>query len=139
MHTIKSIAWVAGLSIVTAGLIAAPASADRSYSDITGTNIWNNTAPIFETDTELDPDLIDRVTRVNRDSEQAFDACNAAIAQAEQNVPRERRFARRPATETAGLPVACRQLEELRTEAENLRVTLEEVDRSRSNPAFLTW
>lgn len=139
MHTLKSIAWIAGLSIVTAGLIATPARADRSYSDITGTNIWNNTAPVFDTDTKLDPDLIDRITRVNRDSEQAFDACNAAISQGEQNVPTIRRFARRPATETGAVPVACQQLEELRTEAENLRVTLEEVQRSRSNPAFLTW
>lgn len=139
MQTIKSIGWIVGLSLVTGGLIAAPASADRSYSDITGTQIWNNHAPVFETDTTFDPDLVDRVTQLNREAEQAFDACNAAIGQAEQNVPTERRFARRPSSETAQLPAACRQLEELRAEAENLRVTLQEAERSTSSSAYATW
>ena len=139
MHTIKSIGWVVGLSIVAGGLIANPAKADRSYSDITGTNIWNNTAPIFDTDNKLDPQLIENITRINRDSEAAFSACNAAIAQAEQNVPTSRRFARQPSTQTAAVPVACRQLEQLRAEAENLRSTVEEAERSRANSAFLSW
>jgi hypothetical protein len=138
MHVIKSIGWVVGLSLVAGAISAAPASAD-SYSDITGTNIWNNTAPIFETDTELPDGLIANITRVNRESEQAFDACNNAIAQAEQNTPTIRRYARQPGTETAALPAACRQLEALRAEADNLRRTVEDVERSRSNPALLTW
>jgi hypothetical protein len=138
MHVIKSIGWVVGISLVAGVMSAAPASAD-SYSDITGTNIWNNTAPIFETDTELPDGLIANITRVNRESEQAFDTCNNAIAQAEQNTPTIRRYARQPATETAALPAACRQLEALRAEADNLRRTVEDVERSRSNPALLTW
>lgn len=139
MHSIKSIGWVVGLSIVAGGLIATPAKADRSYSDITGTNIWNNTAPIFDTDDKLDPQLIENITRINRESEAAFSACNAAIAQAEQNVPATRRFARQPSTQTAAVPAACQQLEQLRTEAENLRSTVEEAERSRANSAFLSW
>ncbi|HEY9638766.1 MAG TPA: hypothetical protein V6D14_35610 [Coleofasciculaceae cyanobacterium] len=139
MRTIKSLGWVVGLSIVVGALSAAPARADKSFSDITGTNIWNNTAPIFDTDTKLDPKLIENITRVNRDSESAFNACNAAVAQAEQNVPTSRRFARQPSTQTAEVPTACRQLEQLRTEAENLRRTAQEVERSRGNSAFLTW
>lgn len=139
MKTMKSIGWIVGLSIVTGGLIAAPARADRSYSDITGPNIWNNTAPIFDTEAKFDPDLMDRVTRINQEAEQAYNACNAAIAQAEQNVPTTRRFARRPSGETAAVPVACRQLEELRAEAETLRATLEEAQRSRTTSAYGTW
>ena len=138
MHVIKSIGWVVGLSLVAGVMSAVPASAD-SYSDITGTNIWNNTAPIFETDTELPDGLIANITRVNRESEQAFDACNNAIAQAEQTTPTIRRYARQPGSETAALPAACRQLESIRAEADNLRRTVEEVERSRSNPALLTW
>jgi hypothetical protein len=139
MHANKSISWVVGLSILAGGLIATPAKAESSYSDITGTNIWNNTAPIFDTDSKFDPRLIENITRINQESEAAFNACNAAIAQAEQNVPTNRRFARQPSTQTAAVPAACRQLEQLRAEAENLRTTLQEAERSRADSAFLTW
>ena len=94
MHRFHSLSWVVGVSIIAMGLSTTPAQADSSYSDITGTNIWNNTAPIFDTDERLDPALIERVQQLNAESEQAFQACNAAITQAEQNVPTTRRFAR---------------------------------------------
>lgn len=139
MHTIKSIGWVVGLSIVAGALSAVPARADRSYSDITGTNIWNNTAPIFDNGTKLDPKLVEEATRINRESEAAFNACNDAIAQASQTAPTTRRFARQPSTQTAEVPTACRQLEQLRTQADNLRTTLDQASRSRSNSAFNTW
>lgn len=139
MKTMKSIAWIVGLSMVTGGLIASPARADRSYSDITGPNIWNNTAPIFDTNAKFDPNLMERVTQINQEAEQAYNACNAAIAQAEQNAPTTRRFARRPSTETAEVPVACQQLEQLRAEADTLRSTLEEAQRSRTTSAYGTW
>ncbi|MCA1991365.1 MAG: hypothetical protein LDL41_04850, partial [Coleofasciculus sp. S288] len=100
---------------------------------------WNNHAPVFETDSVLDPELAARVARLNQEGEQAYQACIAAIAQIEQNAPTERRFARRPSTATAEVPVACRQLEELRAEAENLRVTLQDVERSRTSSAYATW
>jgi hypothetical protein len=35
MHANKSISWVVGLSILAGGLIATPAKAESSYSDIT--------------------------------------------------------------------------------------------------------
>ncbi len=139
MQKFHSLSWVVSLSVIAIGITTTPVKADSSYSDITGTNIWNNTAPGFETDGKLDPALLERVQQLNAESEQAFQACNAAIAQAEQNVPPTRRFARQPNTETVAVPIACQQLEELRTEAESLRVTLEEAARSRSNPEFFTW
>lgn len=139
MNTKKSIGWVVGLSLVAGALTAAPAKAGPSYSDITGTNIWNNTAPIFNRGGKIDPNLIESVTRVNRESQVAFDACNAAIAQAEQNTPTTRRYARRPSSDSAAVPAECRRLEQLRAEAETLRGRLQEVERSRSSSAFLTW
>ncbi len=144
MNFIKSIGWAVSLSIVAGGLIATSAQAKpqgsfSSYSDITGTNIWNNVAPIFEGGGKLDPELLGRITRINQESETAFNACNAAIAQLEQNAPTTRRFARRPSQQTAEVPVACRQLEQLRSEAENLRATVEEVNRTRSTSALATW
>ncbi|MBE9127757.1 MULTISPECIES: hypothetical protein [unclassified Coleofasciculus] len=139
MNRIKSLSWVVGLSMVAGILTAVPARADRSYSDITGTNIWNNTAPIFETDGTLDSALIERVQQLNQESERVYQACNTAIAQLEQNSPTIRRYSRQPGNETAAVPVACRQLEELRAEAQTLKLTLDEAVRSRSNPAFLPW
>jgi hypothetical protein len=143
MQTLKSLGWVVGLSLVAGALSVTPARAEGSYSDITGTNIWNNNAPIFGTDTKIDPRLIDNITRVNRESEAAFNACNAALTQLEQNRPSSiRQFLRDPSSATSEVieaPTACRQLEQLRAEADNLRRTVQEVERSRSNSAFLTW
>ncbi|HBB33421.1 MAG TPA: hypothetical protein DDZ80_18010 [Cyanobacteria bacterium UBA8803] len=139
MRRVHHWSWMVGLSIATISLTTAAAKADSSFSDITGTNIWNNTAPVFETDGTLDPDFIARVNQLNQEAEQAFQSCNAAIAQAEQNVPTTRRYARQPGSDTVAVPVACRQLEELRAEAESLRAIVEEATSSRSNPAFLTW
>ena len=139
MHASKSIRWVVGLSMLIGALSAIPAKAESSYSDITGTNIWNNTAPIFDSKSRIDPDLISNINRVNRDAEAAYNACNAALDQAVQNAPTTRRFARRPLTATVEVPVACQQLEELRSQAENLRTKAEEVERTRSSTAFGTW
>lgn len=136
MHPFHTIGRVVGLSIVAGGLTVAPASAN-SYTDITGTNIWNNTAPILDTGEKQDPELIKNVTRLNQESETAFNACNAAIAQAEQNAS-PRRFTRLPQTPPP-VPEACRRLETLRAEVENLRISLQQKDASRSNRAFRTW
>lgn len=137
----KSFVLVAGL--VAAGVLSASKANANSYSDITGTNIWNNTAPIFDTDTKLDPALIENITRVNRDSETALRACNDAIAQIEQNRrPGIRSFLRDSSNVTAAAPetpTACRQLEQLRTQADSLRRTVQEVERARGNSAFGTW
>ncbi len=138
MQIIKSVSWVAGLSVVVGGLIASPVRA-QSFSDITGTNIWNNTAPIFETDGEFDPALIARISRFNEESERAYRDCNAAIDQAEQNVPTTRRFARQPSAQGAATPVACQQLETLRAEADSLRTAIQQAEQAISRPEFLTW
>lgn len=144
MKVIKSIIWAVSLSVVAGGLMATsaqakPASANGSFSDITGTNIWNNTAPIFEGGGKLDPKLVDDAARINRDAETAFNACNAALAQLDQAVPTTRRFARQPSTQTAEVPVACRQLEQLRAEAETVRTNLEQAKNNLSRAEFGTW
>ena len=145
MNAMKSIAWVVSLSVVAGGLMATSAQAQRvqssygSFSDISGTNIWNNIPPMLGTDGKLDPNLIENITRINRESEAAFNACNAALAQIEQSAPTTRRFSRRPSTQTAEVPVACRQLEQLRADADNLRTAVEEAKRTRSSSEFAAW
>lgn len=139
MKTMKSIAWVIGLTVVAGGMMSNPVRADQSFSDITGTNIWNNIPPVLGTNGKLDPKLVENITRVNRDSEAAFEACNAALVQIEQTAPTTRRFARQPSNVTAEVPTACRQLEQLRTEAENLRATVEQTQRTLSRSDFAAW
>jgi len=145
MNAMKSIGWIISLSVVAGGLMATSAqagkvpSANGSFSDITGTNIWNNIPPVFDTDAKIDPKLVENITRVNREGEAAFEACNAAIAQIAQNAPTTRRFARQASTQTAEVPTACRQLEQLRAEADNLRATVEQVNRARSYSELATW
>lgn len=139
MKTMKSIAWVIGLTVVAGGIMSNPVRADQSFSDITGTNIWNNIPPVLGTNGKLDPKLVENITRVNRDSEAAFEACNAALAQIEQTAPTTRRFARQPSNVTAEVPTACRQLEQLRTEAENFRATVEQTERTLSRSDFAAW
>ncbi|GAB4207596.1 MAG: hypothetical protein Fur006_65630 [Coleofasciculaceae cyanobacterium] len=145
MNAVKSIGWVVSLSIVAGGLMATSAQAQKvqssfgSFSDISGTNIWNNIPPIFEGGAKLDPQLVENITRVNQEGEAAFQACNAALAQIEQNAPATRRFSRRPSTLTAEVPVACRQLEQLRAEADTLRAAVEEAKRLRAYSDRATW
>ena len=145
MNAMKSIGWVVSLSVVAGGLMATSAQAQKvqssfgSFSDISGTNIWNNIPPIFEGGAKLDPQLVENITRVNQEGEAAFQACNAALAQIEQNAPTTRRFSRRPSTLTAEVPVACRQLEQLRAEADTLRAAVEEAKRLRAYSDRATW
>ncbi len=142
MQTNKSLIWAVGLALA-AGVLNAPAARANSYSDITGTNIWNNTAPIFDSNTKLDPTLIENITRVNRDSETALRACNDAIAQIEQTRrPGIRQFLRDPSNVSVAppeTPTACRQLEQLRTQADSLRRTVQDAERARGNSALGTW
>lgn len=142
MQMNKSLVMATGLSLVTAVLGATQANAN-SYSDITGTNIWNNNAPIFDTNSKLDPNLIESITRINRDSQTALRACNQAISQIEQNRrPGIRQFLRDSSNVTAAAPetpTACRQLEQLRTQADSLRRTVQDAERARGNSAFGTW
>lgn len=128
------VAW--GTAIATLILLP-PARADDPRADITGTNIWNNTAPIFKTDDPLTPELVQRIQQFNRDAETAFRACNDAIATAEASFSGPRRFARQPVTQP--VPLACQQLNQLRQEGTALRSEVQRLESRRVNPANLTW
>lgn len=128
----------AGLTLILLGGVVTPAIARPNTTDITGTNIWNNTAPLFKGN-GIDPAVVERVNRVNREAQEAFTACDSAISEAEQqSAPKPRRFARRPAP-TPPVPQACVRLEELRAEAETLRATLAEIQKTGGNPSTRTW
>lgn len=120
---------------------AAPAKADGSFPDISGTNVWNNTAPIFDRGGGgIDPELVERARRLNQEADQAYKACDAAVLAAQQGGTRgPRQFLRNPENTDAEFPVACQRLNELTQEAANLRSQLEAAARSGGSPMFRTW
>ena len=137
MQKLHSVSLAISLSLITGALGAASVHA-QSYSDITGTNIWNNVAPISGDGSQLDPELAERINRLNRESAEAYEECNAAITLAEQNRPPIRRYSRNP-NNNAPVPIACRQLEALRLEMNDLRIALEDQSELTANTDFSTW
>ncbi len=91
MQTKKWLGLAIASSLVGSGLMALPASAQQApnQSDITGTNIWNNTAPIFRNDGKLSPEILSNADRL---SEKLGDAGNRCCNAPAPTGPR--RFAR---------------------------------------------
>ncbi|MDX2228163.1 MAG: hypothetical protein NW220_00905 [Leptolyngbyaceae cyanobacterium bins.349] len=141
---------IAGLvvcvSVVTSVAIATVAQAgpgprgdNRSYSNITGTNIWNSTAPIIDEDFPIDPALLTRVRQLNANATARYQECLAAIAAAEQNVPTipPRQYLRRDPR--VPYPQACTDLETLRSEADSLRGQIQKIQEAAANRSTGTW
>lgn len=118
--------WLIGTSLVSSGLSTLPASAvPPNQSDITGTNVWNNTAPIFENGGKLSPEILNNARRLSQELEDASaGCCNASI-------PVEpRRFARHPGNANqACLSPDCQRFNSL---VEETRVFLDDVNRSQA-------
>jgi len=70
---------------------AAATALPSNLSDNTGTNVWNNTAPIFAPDRLVDPEIISTARQFSQSLDDAYRAC-VASANAAANAPR--RFAR---------------------------------------------
>ncbi|HBE20270.1 MAG TPA: hypothetical protein DEG17_07935 [Cyanobacteria bacterium UBA11149] len=116
MNNKKWLNWAIGLSVVGSSAIAFPGNAiPPNQSDITGTNIWNNTAPIFDESGEIDPEILAKARSLDRALENASASCNQSLA----NQPR--RFARQPGS----VNVSCQELKNLIQESQAF---LEEVN-----------
>ncbi|MGB3693028.1 MAG: hypothetical protein WA865_21400 [Spirulinaceae cyanobacterium] len=137
MQKLHFLGLAVSLSMIT-GVTYTTSAQAQSYSDITGTNIWNNVAPISGDGSQLDPQLAERIDRLNRESAEAYQECNAAITLAEQNTPSTRRYSRQPNNNVA-VPIACRQLETLRVEMDDLRFALANQSELTANTDFSTW
>lgn len=134
------------LSVATSLALATVAQAgpgprgdNRSYSNITGTNIWNSTAPIIDDDFPIDPALITRVRELNANATTKYQECIAAIGAAEQNVPTipPRQYLRRDPR--VPYPQACNDLETLRSEADSLRGEIKKIQEEAANRSTATW
>lgn len=143
MQKLKSLrlTLISSLCLGAVVTFATPANADGSFPDISGTNVWNSTAPIFNRGGGgIDPQLVERARRLNQEADQAFKACDAAVLAAQQGGTRgPRQFLRNPENTEAEFPVACQRLNELRQEAVNLRGQLEAAGRSGGTAEFRTW
>ncbi|MBE9127562.1 MULTISPECIES: hypothetical protein [unclassified Coleofasciculus] len=122
----KWLSWVIGTSVVSSGLMATPGKAlPPNQSDITGTNIWNNTAPIFEEEGKLSPAILDEARRLDEALENASEqCCNVSKPVA------PRRFSRTPPdpNRVCSNP-DCVELDSL---VEETRDFLDDVDRLRA-------
>lgn len=142
MQFVKSVTWMVGLSLVAGTIAISPAKADHA-PDITGTNIWNNTAPRFGGDGggRIDPALIDRVRRFNQESEQAYSQCLAAVEAAERapggGGPRQ--FLRNPQEVAGEYPAACQRLNALRSERDRLVSELEGAGGAGTSASYKAW
>ncbi len=128
---------IAALLLLSA-FAAAPAQAN-SYSDITGTNIWNSVAPLLEDD-RLDGDLRDRAEALNAEAQTVYNECAAAIRAAQPDPDAPRRYSREPVNvPPPPVPQSCRELEQLRQQAIDLRREVEELERIAAESALRTW
>ncbi len=107
-----------------------PRGDNRSYSNITGTNIWNSTAPILDRTVPVDPALTARIEQFNQNSQARYKECNDAIAAAEQNVPTipPRQYLRRDPR--VPYPQACADVENLRSEVGSIQTEIKKYEES---------
>lgn len=137
MHKWKWMGWIIGTSLVSSGLIALPANAmPPNQSDITGTNIWNNTAPIFENGGKLSPEILNNARRLAQELADASDRCRNATPPTGS-----RRFARGSGNPNqVCLSPDCQQLNSL---VEQTRTFLSDVNRfqddQRRESSNRTW
>ncbi|MEQ9372991.1 MAG: hypothetical protein RIG63_28815 [Coleofasciculus chthonoplastes F3-SA18-01] len=122
MKVKQRIVWTITTLVMGTGLIATSTNAQPpNQSDITGTNIWNNTAPIFDQDGELDPAILENARRLDQALEDAAEGCCDAV---QPEAPR--RFAREPGNPNP----ACADCLELNRLVEETEIFLDEVNRT---------
>ncbi|MGL5197114.1 MAG: hypothetical protein ACRC8Y_26290 [Chroococcales cyanobacterium] len=84
---------IAASTVATVFWIVSALAVPPQQSDNTGTNTWNNTAPIFDIDSQLDPQTLIQAQDLYQALQEAYSACVASVERAD-NLPR--RFSRRP-------------------------------------------
>lgn len=110
----------------------------QSYSDITGTNVWNSVPVMLDNGEALDPALVARVLELNNTAAIAYEDCNQAIAQIEAQYPNQlQRFSREDLSPPP--PQACVTLERTRQEMSQLRLQLEELQLEIAENNSFTW
>lgn len=84
--------WALGCSAIAAAICLVNARTVFSQSDVTGTNTWNSTTPIFEIESQLDPETLAQAQELSQALNDSYATCVASVENA-SNLPR--RFSRR--------------------------------------------
>ena len=86
-----SVVSLSAIALTTA--IATVRAVPPQQSDSTGTNTWNSTTPIFEIESQLDPETLAKARELSQALNDAYSACVGSVETA-ANLPR--RFSRNP-------------------------------------------
>jgi hypothetical protein len=108
-------------------------------SDSTGTNTWNSTTPIFDIESQLDPETLARAQELSQALNDSYATCIASVENV-SNLPR--RFSRRSEnSDRICISADCakynRLLEETRTFL--TRIDIPEAERLRAIQNLRTW
>lgn len=110
----------------------------QSFSDNTGTQVWNSVPVMLDNGEALDQALIDRVLSLNEVSAIAYQDCTKAIADIEARYRNEpQRFSRQDRSPAP--PQACVTLEKTRQEMETVRSQLEALKVEIAENNTFTW
>ncbi|MBD2121664.1 hypothetical protein [Trichocoleus sp. FACHB-262] len=119
MRSKRWASWIVGVALVGGSCFAGSAQAQvqiNNQSDVSGTNVFNNTAPRFPSRPGLNPDTLATANRLAQELTAARNAYNTT-EQAVTRVPR--RFARGPGEECVN-PALSRLNEAIRASQEFL-------------------
>ena len=140
IKTIVTVTLSASLSaIALATAIVAVRAVPPQQSDSTGTNTWNSTTPIFEIESQLDPETLARAQELSQALNDSYDRCLASVENV-SNLPR--RFSRR--TENSDricISADCAKYNRLLEETKSFlsRIDIPEAERLRAIQNLRTW
>lgn len=130
---------IAASTVATVFWIVSALAVPPQQSDSTGTNSWNNTAPIFEIESQLDPQTLIQAQELYQALQEAYSSCVVSVERAE-NLPR--RFSRRP-RENSGICISpeCTQYNRLLEETKIFlsRLDIPEEERLKALQNLRTW
>lgn len=136
MNTRDGISSVFG--IVALFFATTTSSFAQSFSDNTGTQVWNSVPVMLDNGEALDQAFIDRVLSLNEVSAIAYQDCTEAIAEIEARYRNEpQRFNRQDRSPAP--PQACVTLEETRQEMAIVRGQLEALEVEIAENNTFTW
>lgn len=132
--------WAIAATTVGAVLwIVTARAVPPQQSDSTGTNTWNSTTPIFEIESQLDPETLAQAREFSQALNDAYAACIASVEEA-SSLPR--RFTRqRREAQTVCISPECVQYNRLLEETKTFlsRLDIPEGERLRAIQNLRTW
>jgi len=132
--------WAIAATTIGAVLwIVAARAVPPQQSDSTGTNTWNNTTPIFEIESQLDPETLAQAREFSQALNDAYAACVASVEEV-STLPR--RFTRQPREEEGVcISAECVEYNRLLEEAKTFlsRLDIPEEERLRAIQNLRTW